>query len=148
MGSINNNLSSQFLSFHNTGKMSSKANADPAASQQKKTIMGMPPFMVDFLMGGVAAAISKTAAAPIERVKLLIQNQDEMMKAGRLDRKYDGIMECSDEPHSRRVSSLYGEVTPPTSSVTSQPRLSTSLSATPTRPCSRSRRSVMAMLSG
>merc|ERR1711982_93548 len=94
MGSINNNLSSQFLSFHNTGKMSSKANADPAASQQKKTIMGMPPFMVDFLMGGVAAAISKTAAAPIERVKLLIQNQDEMMKAGRLDRKYDGIMEC------------------------------------------------------
>ena len=26
-------------------------------------------------MGGVAAAVSKTAAAPIERVKLLIQNQ-------------------------------------------------------------------------
>lgn len=26
-------------------------------------------------MGGVSAAISKTAAAPIERVKLLIQNQ-------------------------------------------------------------------------
>ena len=31
--------------------------------------------MVDFLMGGVSAAVSKTAAAPIERVKLLIQNQ-------------------------------------------------------------------------
>jgi len=56
--------------------------------------MGMPGFMVDFLMGGVAAAVSKTAAAPIERVKLLIQNQDEMLKTGRLDRKYDGIMEC------------------------------------------------------
>jgi len=56
--------------------------------------MGMPGFMVDFLMGGVAAAVSKTAAAPIERVKLLIQNQDEMLKAGRLDRKYDGITEC------------------------------------------------------
>jgi len=54
----------------------------------------MPGFMVDFLMGGVAAAVSKTAAAPIERVKLLIQNQDEMLKAGRLDRKYDGIAEC------------------------------------------------------
>jgi solute carrier family 25 (adenine nucleotide translocator) protein 4/5/6/31 len=27
------------------------------------------------LMGGVSAAVSKTAAAPIERVKLLIQNQ-------------------------------------------------------------------------
>ncbi|KAF4629939.1 hypothetical protein G7Y89_g8203 [Cudoniella acicularis] len=53
-----------------------------------------PPFVIDFLMGGVSAAVSKTAAAPIERVKLLIQNQDEMLKSGRLDRKYDGIGEC------------------------------------------------------
>ncbi|KAK6453611.1 ADP,ATP carrier protein [Scheffersomyces xylosifermentans] len=51
-------------------------------------------FAVDFLMGGVSAAVSKTAAAPIERVKLLIQNQDEMIKQGRLARKYDGIIEC------------------------------------------------------
>ena len=26
-------------------------------------------------MGGVSAAVSKTAAAPIERIKLLVQNQ-------------------------------------------------------------------------
>lgn len=45
-------------------------------------------------MGGVSAAVSKTAAAPIERVKLLIQNQDEMIKQGRLAKKYDGILEC------------------------------------------------------
>jgi solute carrier family 25 (adenine nucleotide translocator) protein 4/5/6/31 len=51
-------------------------------------------FLVDFLMGGVSAAVSKTAAAPIERIKLLIQNQDEMIKAGRLDRKYNGITDC------------------------------------------------------
>ncbi|KAJ6852989.1 ADP,ATP carrier protein 1, mitochondrial-like [Iris pallida] len=51
-------------------------------------------FMVDFLMGGVSAAVSKTAAAPIERVKLLIQNQDEMIKAGRLSEPYKGIGEC------------------------------------------------------
>lgn len=51
-------------------------------------------FLIDFMMGGVSAAVSKTAAAPIERVKLLIQNQDEMMKQGRLARKYDGIAEC------------------------------------------------------
>lgn len=50
--------------------------------------------MVDFLMGGVSAAVSKTAAAPIERVKLLVQNQDEMLKQGRLDRPYNGIVEC------------------------------------------------------
>jgi solute carrier family 25 (adenine nucleotide translocator) protein 4/5/6/31 len=51
-------------------------------------------FSVDFLMGGISAAVSKTAAAPIERVKLLIQNQDEMIKSGRLDRPYKGIGDC------------------------------------------------------
>lgn len=51
-------------------------------------------FLIDFLMGGVSAAVSKTAAAPIERVKLLIQNQDEMLKSGRLDRRYAGIGDC------------------------------------------------------
>ncbi|WOH05638.1 hypothetical protein DCAR_0625058 [Daucus carota subsp. sativus] len=51
-------------------------------------------FVVDFLMGGVSAAVSKTAAAPIERVKLLIQNQSEMIKAGRLSEPYKGISDC------------------------------------------------------
>jgi len=51
-------------------------------------------FVMDFLMGGVSAAVSKTAAAPIERVKLVIQNQDEMLKTGRLDRPYKGIADC------------------------------------------------------
>jgi len=50
--------------------------------------------VIDFLMGGVAAAVSKTVAAPIERVKLLIQNQDEMIKQGRLKDRYKGIGEC------------------------------------------------------
>jgi len=48
-------------------------------------------FLVDFMAGGVSAAVSKTAAAPIERVKLLIQNQDEMLKTGRLAKPYSGI---------------------------------------------------------
>ncbi|KAL1914169.1 uncharacterized protein VTP21DRAFT_10263 [Calcarisporiella thermophila] len=51
-------------------------------------------FAVDFLMGGVSAAVSKTAAAPIERVKLLIQNQGEMIKQGRLSTPYKSIGEC------------------------------------------------------
>lgn len=51
-------------------------------------------FFIDFLMGGVAAAVSKTVAAPIERVKLLIQNQDEMIKSGRLKERYKGIGDC------------------------------------------------------
>ncbi|KAF5752665.1 ADP/ATP carrier 2 [Tripterygium wilfordii] len=55
---------------------------------------GFAGFAIDFLMGGVSAAVSKTAAAPIERVKLLIQNQDEMIKTGRLSEPYKGIGEC------------------------------------------------------
>jgi len=51
-------------------------------------------FLIDFSMGGVSAAVSKTAAAPIERVKLLIQNQDEMLKSGRLGSPYKGIGDC------------------------------------------------------
>ncbi|KAK8963232.1 hypothetical protein KSP40_PGU005465 [Platanthera guangdongensis] len=55
---------------------------------------GIASFAIDFLMGGVSAAVSKTAAAPIERVKLLIQNQDEMIKSGRLSEPYTGIGNC------------------------------------------------------
>ncbi|ODN78011.1 ADP,ATP carrier protein 2, mitochondrial [Cryptococcus amylolentus CBS 6039] len=51
-------------------------------------------FLTDFMMGGVSAAVSKTAAAPIERIKLLVQNQDEMIKQGRLASPYKGIGDC------------------------------------------------------
>ncbi|KAG6814073.1 hypothetical protein H0H92_003120 [Tricholoma furcatifolium] len=36
-------------------------------------------------------AVAKTSAAPIERIKLLVQNQDEMIKQGRLSTPYKGI---------------------------------------------------------
>ncbi|QLQ80125.1 hypothetical protein HG537_0D01250 [Torulaspora globosa] len=58
-------------------------------------------FAVDFLMGGVAAAVAKTAAAPIERVKLLMQNQDEMIKQGTLQQRYGGILDCFRKTASR-----------------------------------------------
>jgi len=51
-------------------------------------------FLENFMLAGVAAGISKTAAAPIERIKLLVQNQDEMIKQGRLDRPYNGVLDC------------------------------------------------------
>ncbi|PHT92300.1 ADP,ATP carrier protein 1, mitochondrial [Capsicum annuum] len=59
------------------------------ASLEKK----MTSFVVDFLMAGFAA-VSKTAAALIERVKILIQNQDEMIKSGRFAEPYKGIADC------------------------------------------------------
>jgi len=52
-------------------------------------------FAENFLLSGVAAAVSKTAAAPIERVKLLVQNQNEMIKQGRLDKPYSGVIDCT-----------------------------------------------------
>merc|ERR1712071_680014 len=52
-------------------------------------------FAENFLLSGIAAGISKTAAAPIERIKLLVQNQDEMIKQGRLDKPYTGVMDCT-----------------------------------------------------
>jgi len=47
------------------------------------------------MMGGVSAAVAKTAAAPIERIKLLVQNQGEMIKQGRLATPYAGIVDCA-----------------------------------------------------
>jgi len=70
-----------------------KVDAKPAAAANAKSNDPLS-FLTDFLMGGVSAAVSKTVAAPIERVKLLIQNQDEMIKQGRLATPYKGIGDC------------------------------------------------------
>merc|ERR1711994_107526 len=51
-------------------------------------------FFESFMLSGVAAGVSKTAAAPIERVKLLVQNQDEMIRQGRLAEPYKGVIDC------------------------------------------------------
>jgi len=50
-------------------------------------------FMKDFVAGGVAAAISKTAVAPIERVKLLLQVQ-HISKQITEDQRYKGMVDC------------------------------------------------------
>ena len=50
-------------------------------------------FMTDFLIGGVSAAVSKTAVAPIERVKLLLQVQDAQ-KTIRPEDRFNGIGDC------------------------------------------------------
>ena len=60
--------------------------------QDEKVELG---FAETFLLSGIAAGISKTGAAPIERVKLLVQNQNEMLKQGVLDKPYKGVFDCS-----------------------------------------------------
>jgi solute carrier family 25 (adenine nucleotide translocator) protein 4/5/6/31 len=47
--------------------------------------------MIDFIAGGVAGIVSKTIAAPIERVKLLLQTSRENTK---LTSQYKGIADC------------------------------------------------------
>lgn len=49
-------------------------------------------FALDFMLGGVSAAISKTATAPIERVKLLLQTQAANKKLEG-DKAYKGIVD-------------------------------------------------------
>ncbi|KAH0895897.1 hypothetical protein HID58_045465, partial [Brassica napus] len=51
-------------------------------------------FSTDFAMGGAAAIVAKSAAAPIERVKLLLQNQGEMIKTGHLTTPYSTLSNC------------------------------------------------------
>lgn len=74
--------------------MASVANPHPkpAAPQAKFNIPEGP--ITNFMMGGVSAAVSKTIAAPIELVKLRIQNQDEALKSGKLKVRYTGIGNC------------------------------------------------------
>ncbi|PIK40833.1 putative ADP,ATP carrier protein [Apostichopus japonicus] len=50
-------------------------------------------FAKDLLAGGTAAAISKTAVAPIERVKLLLQVQAASKQIA-ADQQYKGIIDC------------------------------------------------------
>lgn len=50
-------------------------------------------FAKDFAAGGISAAVSKTAVAPIERVKLLLQVQ-HISKQITPDQQYKGMVDC------------------------------------------------------
>lgn len=51
-------------------------------------------FIEDFILSGTAAVTSKTVAAPIERIKMVVQTQGAMIKAGTLEKEFTGIMDC------------------------------------------------------
>jgi len=67
--------------------------AAPAAEPKMRVVK--LNFAEDFVLSGVAAVTSKTISAPIERIKMVIQNQDEMIRQGRLDKQFKGIMDCT-----------------------------------------------------
>lgn len=61
-------------------------------------------FLENFLLSGAAAIAAKTVAAPIERVKLLVQNEAEMIKSGRLEKSYGGVWACT--THTMKTEGL------------------------------------------
>ena len=48
-------------------------------------------FLLDFMLAGVAATIGKTSTAPLDRVKLLLQNQHTISV---LEKPYFGMLDC------------------------------------------------------
>merc|ERR1711909_231442 len=62
------------------------------ATKMAKTADPMS-FAKDFIAGGVSAAVSKTAVAPIERVKLLLQVQAASKQIA-VDQQYKGIIDA------------------------------------------------------
>jgi len=60
-------------------------------------------WAMDFCLGGVSGAVSKTLTAPIERVKLVIQTQDAnpKIRSGEVPR-YTGIGNCFSRIHAEQ----------------------------------------------
>merc|ERR1712065_115833 len=79
---------SNFASLPATATASPVYVAAASGEKPKKKLNAVE----DFLLGGVAAAVSKTIAAPIERVKLLLQNQGESA-AAEAQGEYKGIVD-------------------------------------------------------
>jgi len=50
-------------------------------------------FLLDFIAGGISAAVSKTVVAPLERVKILLQIQDSHKHIPK-DQQYKGLVDC------------------------------------------------------
>lgn len=57
----------------------------------EKSARDYTSFLINFFSGGFAGIIAKTIAAPVERVKLLLQTQKANAK---VSKKYTGITDC------------------------------------------------------
>lgn len=70
----------------------SSVHAKMMALSEKKS-KSWNDVLIDWMAGGIAAGVSKTAVAPIERVKLLLQTQDANPKiaSGEVPR-YSGVV--------------------------------------------------------
>lgn len=69
------------------------SNESSKKQSSKKALFDPVSFAKDLLAGGVAAAVSKTAVAPIERVKLLLQVQASSKQISP-EARYKGMIDC------------------------------------------------------
>lgn len=69
-------------------------------------------FSVNFMVAGTTAAVSKTLLAPLERVKLVMQNQHSSLQV--LSGKavpYKGVLDCFYRIPIEQVSFIHGHYT-------------------------------------
>jgi len=52
-------------------------------------------FAIEFMIGGISAAVSKTFAGPIELIKIRLQSMEAILKNGAIDTPYTGIRNCA-----------------------------------------------------
>jgi len=106
--------------------------AHHGGSSSSSSGSGFNKVLKDFVLGGTSGAIAKTLAAPIERVKLLLQTQENNPKL--MERPYKGkyvimkvFLTVSVAASKKRVLFLFGEAIGPTYLGTSQLKPLTSL---------------------
>ncbi len=68
---------------------------DPIAMVGQFNQEQLKKLVIDLSLGGIAATISKTVAAPIERIKLLLQGAPELVRKGLLSEPYKGLIDCT-----------------------------------------------------
>ena len=72
--------------------MSDESHQNQSPNHKSKKALTKSNFLKDFIISGVAASIGKTIIAPMERIKLLLQNQHIINS---VKTKYNGILHCA-----------------------------------------------------
>lgn len=64
-----------------------------------KVMQPKPSFAESLSYFVTGVCVSKSAVAPLERIKLILQCQPELLRAGRIERPYEGFLDCAQRIH-------------------------------------------------
>jgi len=76
----------------------------PALAMVTSSAKGEKSFLKTFLKGGISATVSKTAVAPIERIKLILQVQ---ATSTQITEPYKGIVDCATRVYKEQGISAF-----------------------------------------